>query len=97
MENQEMFTLKEVIFLVIGGIGIFLYRVLGWVMPKTYNIFFEHIKKILTADVLIELQKVKRETHGIKNELKLTLRAILDKDEDAQELIREFYAEKTKQ
>lgn len=97
MVNQEVFTLKELIFLFIGGIGIVLYRILGWAMPKTYNIFFEHIKKILIADVLNELQKLKKETHAMKNEFKLCLRAILDKDEDAQELIRKFYAEKPKE
>lgn len=111
METQEVFSLKELVFLFFGIIGIGLYRILGWIMPKTYKIFFEHIKKTFTADVIIELEilknqkfdnkdvldkleKLTKETHALKNNFTAILTAILTKDKDSLEIIKNFYVEK---
>jgi hypothetical protein len=94
--DQEVFTIKQLVFAIFGLIGIALYRVLGWLMPITYKIFFAHAQKILTGSLENKVEKLTKETHMLKNDVRLLIRAFLTKDEEALQEFKKFYDEQQK-
>lgn len=68
MNQEELYTFKESIFLIIGVIGALIYKLLGWIMPKTYDVFFNHFKNLITQDVNDELKEIKNMLQGYKSE-----------------------------
>jgi len=98
--DQTVYSIRELIFAGFLFVGIGIMRFLGFIMPKTYNIFFEHFKKSFTKDLedKIEilshnLEKYRQEKHIIENENKLFKQAILSKDEETLDNIKNFYEE----
>jgi len=80
-DNQDFLTIKEYIFLVFGLMGMMIYRLLGWIMPKTAFLFWDGIKSKI-SDWVIELNKkeielqekvVKKELSQYKKEVSIQM------------------------
>jgi hypothetical protein len=82
-------------------IGALILKFLHWAMPKTFVILFNYFKSVLTEDLSkkiddlsFRVKEYKSEKHRIENENKIFLQAILDKDDNVLEIIREKYSGK---
>lgn len=106
--DEQVISLKEAIFWIMGVVAFGTFRFLSWAMPKTAAIFYEHIKKLFIQEIIKETkdlnQKVqtlteevisyKSRAHKVKNDRDLFLRAIIDNDQDAMRIIRESHEKK---
>ena len=60
-------SFKEVIFLFFWAIGILIYKLLKFLLPKTYALFVAHIKEELLRDLSNEVKSLKEELIKSKN------------------------------
>lgn len=68
LRGDEFVGIKESLFIILGAIGALIYKFLGWIMPKTYEIFFNHFKQIINEDVNKELASIKQMLAAYKDQ-----------------------------
>ena len=47
MIDDQVISLKEAIFWLIGVLAFGTFRFLAWIMPKTAEVFYQHVKKVM--------------------------------------------------
>ena len=64
MLDEQTISIKEALFWLMGLLAFLTFKFLSWVMPKTAEIFWEHLKKIITKETIEEIKELK---NNIKN------------------------------
>lgn len=98
--DNQIFSLKEAIFWMFGVIGIGIYKILAWLMPKTAKIIMDHCRKEINKDLLVKIDELakevanyKQEKHMIQNDFRLCREAIISNDSKRLEIVREILKE----
>lgn len=103
--DNPVFTFKEAIFWLVGAAGLLIYRLLSWIMPKTYQVFSDHIRREMTRELsqqVLDLSKkvdeiskelisYKKKKHDQEGELLSCIEAIKNNDQEALETLRNHY------
>lgn len=105
MLDDQVISIREVIFWLTGAFALGVLRILSWIMPQTGRIFYHHIKNLFIKDALLEIrilsQKVdnlstelseyKRRHHATEGELKQCKKALIDEDQEVLKILKDHY------
>jgi len=106
--DEQIISLKEIVFWVAGILGILIFKFLAWFMPKTAALWFQKFRllfvedlikdvKVLSAKVdilIVENTNYKNEKHKIQSELVECKDAIVTEDVEKLKALKEIYKEK---
>ena len=104
-----MFSFREAIFWFMGVIGAIIYKFLAWLMPKTYQLFADHIRGEITKNLVEEVKNLtekvetlskeltsyRREKHNKDGELKECVDAIVSDDKEKLNVLKAHYEKKS--
>lgn len=109
--DEQIFSIKEALFWVAGVVGVLTLKFLSWFMPETAALWVEKIRKILTKDLvqdvnslsnkvdilIVENSKYKSEKHKIEGELVECRDAITNDDVEKLQALKEVYTKLQKE
>ena len=100
---SDLNSFQAIIFWFFGVIGVSIYKVLAYIMPKTASILKEYYIKEFTKDIKNELEELnarldnyRNKKHKSEGELANLKQIIIDNDQEIIDSVRELLTQRKK-